>query len=254
MIIENILVLRNNMTREEAEQIIRECIPQKPIVYYYNDPYDDGKYCGSGWRYEYPPVDPKLIDALIERDKNCKPYIADDEIGVSEDDEKFNAEMEKRFTDLMNRGNKTNSAIEEYRKKNQHLYSMSTKVNGEYLTVIPMQSMTEIEFKEKASSACETLQLNNYRIYQHVSENDKDGHEIFKSFPFRSSCISDADKNACDNVIRFCNKFEKYAKNVDKDLLNKTLNEARHAVTALKLLAEADYLNRIKEYSQKSNL
>lgn len=44
----------------------------KPFKYYYNDPYDDGKFCGSGWRYEYPPMDPKLIDAILERDKNCK--------------------------------------------------------------------------------------------------------------------------------------------------------------------------------------
>lgn len=243
------------MTREEAERIIREYVPQKPTAYYYNDPYDDGKYCGSGWVYEYPPVSGALIDAILERDKNCKPYIADDELGVSEDDEKFNAEMEKRFTDLMNRAKEsTNSAVKEYCKKNQRFYSMSTKVNGEYITIIPMQLMTEVEFKEKASSACETLQLNNYHIYQHINENDKDGYEIFKSFPLRSNNISDADKHAFDNVIKFCDKFEKYAKNVDKDLLNKTLNETRHAIATLKVLADVDYINRIKEYSQQGNL
>jgi hypothetical protein len=91
------------MTREEAEKIICEYNPPKPIKYYYNDPYADGKFNSSGWVYEYPPVSGALIDAILERDKNCKPYIADDELGVSEDDEKFNAEMEKRFTDLMRR-------------------------------------------------------------------------------------------------------------------------------------------------------
>lgn len=239
------------MTREEAERIIREYVPPKPAAHYYNDPYDDGKYCGSGWVYEYPPIDSRLIDALIECDKNCKPYVTDDELCVNEEDAKFNAEMEKRFTDLMNRGNKANSAIEEYRKKNQHLYSMSTKVNDEYITVIPMQSMTEVEFKEKASSACETLQLNNYHVYQHLNDSDKDGNEIFKSFPLRSSNIDDADKHAFGNVIKFCDKFEKYAKNVDKDLLSKTLNETRHAIAVLKVLADIDYINRIKEYSHQ---
>ena len=241
------------MTREEAEKIIHEynMHPPKPTAYYYHDPYDDGKYCGSGWRYEYPPVSGALIDAILERDKNCKPYISDDEIGISEEDAKFNTEMEKRFTELMSRGNKSNSVVEEYRKKNQHLYSMSTKVNGVYLTVIPMQPMTEVEFKEKASSVCNTLQLNNYHIYLHEDESDKDGYEIFKSFPFCSSYISDVDKNAFDNVIRFCDKFEKYANNVDKDLLNKTLSEVRRSMSTLKVSADVDYINRIKEYSKQ---
>lgn len=245
------------MTREEAIKIINDynVNPPQPIKYYYNDPYDDGKYCGSGWVYEYPPVSSRLIDAILERDKNCKPYITDNELGVSEEDAKFNAEMEKRFTDLMNRAKEsTDSAVEKYRKKNQRLYSMSTKVNGEYLTIIPMQLMTEIEFKEKASAASETLQLNNYHIYLHLNEDDKEGCEIFKSFPLRSSNISDADKHAFDNVIKFCDKFEKYAKNVDKDLLNKTLNETRYAIATLKVLADVDYINRIKEYSQQGNL
>lgn len=245
------------MNKKEAEKIIREynMHPPKPTAYYYHDPYDDGKCCCSGWVYEYPPMDPNVIDAILERDKNCKLYIADDEFGVSEDDEKFNAEMEKRFTDLMSRAKESaNSAVKEYCKKNQRLYSMSTKVNGEYITIIPIQLMTETEFKEKASAASETLQLSNYHIYLHLNENDKEGCEIFKSFPFHSSYISDADQNAFDNVIRFCDRFENYAKNVDTDLLNKTLNETRHAIATLKVLADVDYINRIKKYSQQGNL
>ena len=69
-----------------------------------------------------------LIDALLERDKDCKPYVTDDEL---QQDEKFNAEMEKRFTDLMNRAKDT--AVDEYRKKNSRLYSMVTENNGKKL-------------------------------------------------------------------------------------------------------------------------
>lgn len=106
------------MNKQEAEEIIKRynLNPPKPLKYYYKDPYDDGKICGSGWRYEYPPMDPKLIDAILERDKDCKEYIPDCDY---EPDEKFNQEMEKKFTDLMNRAKDT--AVEEYRKNNSHL-------------------------------------------------------------------------------------------------------------------------------------
>ena len=239
------------MTREEAERIIREYIPQKPTAYYYHDPYDDGKYCGSGWRYEYPPIDSKLVDALIERDKNCKPYVSDDEIGISEEDAKFNAEMEKRFTDLMNRGNKANSAIEEYRKKNSHYYSMVTEYLGDQITVIPMTYMSECEFKEKARGVCDRLGLRNCHVYCYNNKDDVKGKEVYGYSPWCSNSIDSTSADACDNVIRFCDKFERYAKNVDKDLLNKTLSETRHAIATLKLLANVDYINRIKEYSQQ---
>lgn len=104
------------MNKKEALDYIKQYQnnPPKPFKYYYNDPYDDGKYCGSGWRYEYPPMDSKLIDAILERDKDCKEYIPDCDCEI---DEKFNQEMEKRFTDLMSRAKDT--ALEEYRKKNQ---------------------------------------------------------------------------------------------------------------------------------------
>ena len=239
------------MTGEEAEKIIREynMHPPKPFAYYYHDPYEDGKFIGSGWRYEYPPMDPKIIDAILERDKNCKPYIPDEEV-----DEKFNAEMEKRFTDLMNRGNKTNSAIEEYRKKNSHYYSMVTEYLGDQITVIPMTYMSEREFKEKARCVCDRLGLRNCHVYCYNNKDDVKGKEVYGYSPWCSDSMDSTSANACDNVIKFCDKFERYAKNVDKDLLNKTLNEARHAVATLKSLAEADYINRIKEYSQHCDL
>ena len=230
------------MTRDEAEKIIREYVPPKPFAYYYNCPYDDGKFCSSGWVYEYPPVSTKLIDAILERDKNCRPYVTDDEL---QQDEKFNAEMEKRFTDLMNRAKES-----EYCEKNQHLYSMCTKVNGEYLIIIPMQLMTEVDFKEKASSACETLRLDNYYIYQHISESDKSGHEIFKSFPFRSSCISDADRNAFDNVVRFCDRFKEYANGIDSDTVDKTVNNVKQSIAKLKAIADIEYIKRIADYAK----
>lgn len=78
------------------------------------------------------------------------------------------------------------------------------------------------------------------------------GKEVYGYSSWCSDSMDSTSADACDNVIRFCDKFERYAKNVDKDLLNKTLNETRHAITTLKLLAEADYLNRIKEYSQQN--
>lgn len=102
------------MNKKEALDYIKlyQDNPPKQFKYYYNDPYDDGKYCGSGWHYEYPPMDPKLIDAILERDKDCKEYIPDCDY---ETDEKFNQEMEKRFTDLMSRAK--DAAINEHSKK-----------------------------------------------------------------------------------------------------------------------------------------
>lgn len=103
------------MTKQEAEEIIKQynLNPPQPFKYYYRDPYDDGKFCCSGWHYEYPPMDPKLIDAILERDKDCKEYIPDCDCEV---DEKFNQEMEKRFTDLMSRA-------KEHKSSNQELIS-----------------------------------------------------------------------------------------------------------------------------------
>lgn len=131
---------------------------------------------------------------------------------------------------------------------------MSTKVNGEYLTIIPMQLMTEADFKEKASAASETLQLSNYHIYLHLNENDKEGCEIFKSFPFHSSYISDSDKNAFDNVIRSCDKFERYAKDYkssNQKLINNLCDDIKERIESLYRIINADYLQRINNYIAK---
>ena len=207
------------MTREEAEKIIRE----------YN---------------MHPPMDQKLIDAILERDKDCKEYIPD------ETDEKFNQEMEKKFTDLMSRAK--NTAVEEYRKNNSHLYSMSTKINGKYIKIIPMQLMTEVEFKEKASAACETLQLNNYQIYRHINESDKDGHEIFKSFPLSSGCITDAAKTAFSDALRYCDYFKKHAKESSNCEAVKILcDNIKEYTECLCKMIEDDYMQRINNYIAK---
>lgn len=103
------------MNQKEALDYIKQCqdyYPPKPSVSWYHDPYADGYQNASGWHKEYPPVDTKLIDAILERDKDCKEYIPDSE---SEADNKFNHEMEKKFTDLMGRAKDT--AVDEYRKK-----------------------------------------------------------------------------------------------------------------------------------------
>lgn len=57
-------------------------------------------------------MDPNLIDALLERDKDCKEYTPDCDCDI---DEKFNKEIEKRFTDLMSRTKDT--SINEYSRK-----------------------------------------------------------------------------------------------------------------------------------------
>ena len=239
------------MNKKEALDYIKlyQDNPPQPTIEYYQDSYRDGYQDASGYFVKYPPMDPKLIDAILERDKDCKEYIPDCDCDV---DEKFNQEMEKRFTDLMSRAKDT--VIEEYRKKNSRFYSMSTKVNDEYITVIPMQYMTEVEFKEKASAASETLQLSNYHIYLHLNEDDKKGCEIFKSFPLHSSYISDADRNTFDNVIRLCNKFEKYAKDYksqNKELINNLCDDIKENIENLYRIINADYLQRINNYIAK---
>lgn len=239
------------MNKKEALDYIKlyQDNPPQPTIQYYQDPYRDGYQDASDYFVKYPPMDPKLIDAILERDKDCKEYIPDCDCDV---DEKFNQEMEKRFTDLMSRAKDT--VVEEYCKKNSHLYSMSTKINNEYITIIPMQYMTKIEFKEKASAASETLKLSNYYINLHLNEDDKKGCEIFKSFPFHSSYMSEADKSAFDNIIRSCDKFEKYAKDYkssNQELISSLCDDIKENVENLYNIIEADYLQRINNYIPK---
>lgn len=242
------------MNELEALRIISEYQqnPPKPSIEYYKDPYDDGKYCGSGWRYRYPPVDPRFIDAILERDKNCKPYISDDELGVSEDDEKFNIEMEKRFTDLMKRAG--NNAVDEYRKNNSHLYSMTTEYNGEKITVIPMKMTTKCEFEEECEKASSRLGLANYSICIH-KDNDDSGHEIFTRLPaWNRKGLTYNEENAIYTLLSFCEYFSKYSDRDDsefKEYISCVCDEVETALGKLKLLATADYLQRIKNYADK---
>ena len=228
------------MTREEAEKIIREYNPPKPIKYYYNDPYDDGKYCGSGWVYEYPPMDPKLIDAILERDKNCKQY--DPEKDSTEiKDERFCDELAERFTSLMKRASESeHTAVEEYRKNNSHLYSMVM--------------ITKSEFEEECEKASSRLGLANYSIYAHKDESD-DGREIFKSLPVcNRKGLNSNEENAIYTLLSFCEYFSKYSDEDDskyKEYVSGVCDEVKASLGKLKLLVTADYLQRIKNYAEK---
>lgn len=244
------------MTRDEAEKIIREYVPQKPFAHYYNDPYDDGKYCGSGWVYEYPPIDPRLIDAILERDKNCKPY--DPEKDSTEiKDEKFCNELAERFTSLMKRASESgNTAVDEYRKKNSHLYSMITEYKGEKITVIPMKSITKCEFEKGCENTSSRLGLANYSIYIHQDDSDV-GHEIFKHCPlWNRKGLTSNEENAIYTLLSFCEYFSKYSDIDDsnyKEYVSGVCDEVKTALGKLSLLVTADYLQRIKNYADKCN-
>ena len=244
------------MTREEAEKLIHEynMHPPKPFAYYYHDPYDDGKFCGSGWVYEYPPMDPKLIDAILERDKNCKQY--DPEKDSTEiKDERFCDELAERFTSLMKRASESeHTAVEEYRKKNTHLFSMVTEYKGEKITVIPMKMITKSEFEEECEKASSRLGLANYSIYAHKDESD-DGREIFKSLPVcNRKGLNSNEENAIYTLLSFCEYFSKYSDEDDskyKEYVSGVCDEVKASLGKLKLLVTADYLQRIKNYAEK---
>jgi len=232
------------MTRDEAEKIIREYMPPKPIKYYYNDPYDDGKYCGSGWVYKYPPVSGALIDAILERDKDCKEYIPDSEC---ETDEKFNQEMEKKFTDLMSRAK--DAAVEEYRKNNSHLYSMVTENHYDKITIIPMSLSTLDEFKEKCNKANNELGLKNFYVYEHKDSKDLNGKMIYGS---GGTYINDSAKIAFSDTLRYCDYFKKHSKeSANYEKIKNSCDSIKEHIESLYNMIEADYLQRIKSYANK---
>lgn len=244
------------MTREEAERIIREYVPPKSIKSWYQDPYADGYQNASGWVYEYPPVSSRLVDAILERDKNCKPY--DSEKDSTEiKDEKFCDELAERFTSLMKRANESgNTAVDEYRKKNTHLFSMVTEYKGEKITVIPIKMITKCEFEEECEKASSRLGLANYSIYAHKDESD-DGREIFKCLPiWNRKGLTSNEENAIYILRSFCKYFSKYS-NIDdndskyKEYVSGVCDEVETALGKLELLATADYLQRIKNYADK---
>lgn len=240
------------MNKKEALEIIANYNPPKPTKYYYKDPYDDGKFCGSGWRYDYPPVDPKLIDAILERDKDCKEYIPDSE---SYADEKFNQEVEKRFTDLMSRAKDT--AVEEYRKNNSHLYSMVTEYNYDKITVIPKSLSTLCEFKERCEKAASEIGLKNFYIHKHEDDQDVDGKMVYGSSQYGGLFINDAAKNALNNMIIYCNYFKKHAKDhesLNRELISNLCDDIHGRIESLYKIINVDYLQRTNNYTDKDKL
>lgn len=224
---------------------------QRPIgQHWYHDPYDDGKICGSGWVYEYPPVDAKMIEEIIARDKDCKPYIPDAELPA---DEKFNDEMAEKFTALMSKS-KNSEVVDEFIKKNSHYYTMETEINGKRYVVIPMKYSLYEDFKKEAARAGNVLHCN-YDIVEHKSKDDNDGRSVYSFYPHSDSQLIRLTQigDPIDGFIRFCDKLRDYAKVIDKDTVEKCISDAVNAVTRLKELADSEYVARIKEYAEKCN-
>jgi hypothetical protein len=239
------------MNKKEALDYIKlyQDNPPKPFKYYYHDPYDDGKYCGSGWHYEYPPMDPKLIDAILERDKDCKEYIPDCDC---ESDEKFNQEMEKRFTDLMSRAKDT--AIDEWCKNNTHFYSMVTEYNYKKITIIPMSLSTLCDFKEKCKKASDEIGLKNFYIYEYKDDKDVGGKVIYSFSPYGGVYLSAHAKDTLEGMYSYCDYFKKYAKEYkssNQELINNLCDDIKENVENLYNIIEADYLQRINNYIAK---
>ena len=235
------------MNKDEAEKIIREYIPQKPTKHWYDDPYKDGYANSSGWVYEYPPVSGQLIDALLERDKDCKPYITDDELPQ---DEKFNAEIESRFTDLMSRSKDT--AVDEYRKKNSHLYSMVTKNNCNKITIIPMSLSTLSEFEEKCDKVSNDIGLKNFCIYEHKDSNDINGKIVCSSSSFGGYFINHSAETAFSDALRYCDYFKRHASESKScEVIEKTCDCISELIKKLCDTIELDYAQRINNYISK---
>jgi hypothetical protein len=238
------------MTREEAEKIIREYNPPKPIKYYYNDPYADGKFNSSGWVYEYPPVSGALIDAILERDKDCKEYVPDSEC---ETDEKFNQEMEKKFTDLMSRAKDT--AVEEYRKNNSRLYSMVTENHYNKITVIPMSLSTLCDFKEKCNKAACKIGLKNFYVYEHKDDKDLNGKMVYGSAPYGGNFIDGSAEHAFSDMLRYCDYFKRRAKESSNyEIIEGLCDGIKDHIEGLYKVIESDYMQRINNYITKEQM
>lgn len=237
------------MNKKEALDYIKQYqnnLP-KPFKYYYHDPYDDGKFCGSGWRYEYPPIDSKLIDAILERDKDCKEYIPDCDCEV---DEKFNQEMEKRFTDLMSRAKDT--AIEEYRKKNSHLYSMVTEYNYNKITIIPISLATLCDFKEKCEKVAGEIGLKNFYVYEYKDSQDADGKMVYGCGLYSGFFMNDSAKTAFSDALRYCDYFKRHAKESSSyEMVENLCNSIKEQIECLYKTVEDDYVQRISNYIAK---
>jgi hypothetical protein len=240
------------MNREEALEVIENYNPPSPTIKYYQDPYRDGYQDASGCYAEYPPVSSLLIDAVLERDKDCKEYIPDSEC---ETDEKFNAEMEKRFTDLMSRAKDT--AVEEYRKHNSHLYSMVTESHHNKITIIPMSLSTLCEFKEKCEKAASEIGLKSFYVYEHKDNQDTNGRMVYGSAPYGGFFMNNSAKNAFENMVRYCSYFKKYAKEYKSsnyEIIESLCDSINEHIESLYKIVNLDYIQRINNYIAKEQL
>lgn len=237
------------MNKDEAEKIIRDFVKPKPIKYWHDDPYKDGKFDSSGWVYEYPPVSSLLIDALLERDKDCKPYVTDDELPQ---DEKFNAEMEKRFTDLMSRSK--DASIDEYRKNNSRLYSMVTENNGKKITVIPMSFSILSEFEEKCEKTSNEIGLKNFYVYEHKDSNDINGKIVCSSSSFGGYFINHSAETAFSDALRYCDYFKRHINECQShEVVEKLCDSISELIKSLCSTVESDYMQRVNNYIKKYN-
>ena len=235
------------MNKDEAEKIIRDFVKPKPIKYWYDDPRKDGYANSSGWVYEYPPVSGQLIDAILERDKDCKPYVTDDELPQ---DEKFNAEIEKRFTDLMSRSSDT--AIDTYRKNNSRLYSMVTTNNGKKITVIPMSFYTLSDFEEKCDKVSNDIGLKNFCIYEHKDSNDINGKIVRSSSSYGGYFINHSAETAFSDALRYCDYFKRHAKESQiHEVVEKLCDSISELIKNLCDTIESDYMQRVNDYISK---
>lgn len=235
------------MNKDEAEKIIRDFVKPKPIKYWYDDPRKDGYANSSGWVYEYPPVSGQLIDAILERDKDCKPYVTDDELPQ---DEKFNAEIEKRFTDLMSRSSDT--AIDTYRKNNSRLYSMVTTNNGKKITVIPMSFYTLSDFEEKCDKVSNDIGLKNFCIYEHKDSNDINGKIVCSSSSYGGYFINHSAETAFSDALRYCDYFKRHAKESQiHEVVEKLCDSISELIKNLCDTIESDYMQRVNDYISK---
>lgn len=243
------------MTREEAEKIIREYNPPKSTLSWYQDPWADG-YQNASMRYdEYPSIDTKLIDAILERDKDCEPYDLEKDSNEIKD-EKLCDELAERFTSLMKRANESgNTAIDEYRKKNSHLYSMVTEYHYDKITVIPMSLSTLCDFKEKCAKAAGEIGLKNFYIYKHKDNNDLDGKMVYGNAPYGGFFIDDSAKTTFSDMLRYCDYFKDRAKESSNCEAIKILcDNIKEYTECLCKMIEVDYMQRISNYIAKEQI
>lgn len=242
------------MNEKEALEIIESYNPPKPTKSWYQDPYRDGYQDASGWVYEYPPVSGALIDAVLERDKNCRQY--DPEKDSTEiKDEKICDELAERFTSLMKRADESgHTAVDEYRKKNSHLYSMVTENHHNKITIIPMSLSTLCDFKEKCDKAACEIGLKNFYVYEHKDSQDINGRMVYGSAPYGGFFIDGLAENTLENMIRYCGYFKKHAKDYKSsnyEIVESLCDNITESVESLYKVVELDYIQRIGNYANK---